>query len=51
MYFTFIYPYLIGYIESWGNANETYLTTLVKIQKKGIRLISFAHYLDNTEPY
>ena len=34
MYFTFIYPYLIYCIEVWGNANETQLTTLVKIQKK-----------------
>ena len=33
MYFTFICPYLIYCIEVWGNANETQLTTLVKIQK------------------
>ena len=50
MYFTFIYPYLIYCIEVWGNANETQLTTLVKIQKKSIRLITFSHYLDHTEP-
>ena len=37
MYFTFIYPYLIYCIEVWGNANETHLTPLVKMQKKGIR--------------
>ena len=50
MYFTFIYPYLIYCIEVWGNANETHLTPLVKMQKKGIRLITFSHYLDHTEP-
>ena len=50
MYFTFIYPYLIYCIEVWGNANGTQLTTLVKIQKKSIRLITFSHYLDYTEP-
>ena len=44
MYFTFIYPYLIYCIEVWGNANETQLTTLVKIQKKSLRLITFSHY-------
>ena len=50
MYYTFIYPYLIYCIEVWGNANETHLTTLVKIQKKGIRLITFSHDFDHTEP-
>ena len=50
MYFTFIYPYLIYCVEVWGNANETHLTPLVKMQKKGIILITFSHYLDHTEP-
>ena len=50
MYFTFIYPYLIYCIEVWGNANEMQLTTLVKIQKKSIRLITLSHNLDHTEP-
>ena len=34
MYFTFIYPYLIYCIEVWGNAHQTYLDPLIKIQKK-----------------
>ena len=52
MYFTFIYPYLIYCIEVWGNANETHLTTLVKIQKNRtrIRINTFSHYLDHNEP-
>ena len=50
IYFTFIYPYLIYCIESWGNSNDSHLNPIIKIQKKGIRAISFAHYLDPTSP-
>ena len=48
--FTFIYPYLIYCIEIWGNTNDTHLNPIIKIQKKGIRAISFAHYLVATPP-
>ena len=34
MYFTFMYPYLIYCIENWGNAQQTHLDPLIKIQKK-----------------
>ena len=50
MYFTFIYPYLIYCIEVWGNAHQTHLDPLIKIQKKSIRTITFSHYLAHTEP-
>ena len=50
MYFTFIYPYLIYYIEVWGNAHQTHLDPLIQIQKKSIRTITFSHYLAHTEP-
>ena len=50
LYFTFIYPYLIYCIEIWGNTNDTHLNPIIKIQKKGIRAISFAHYLDAAHP-
>ena len=33
MYFTFIYPYLIYCVEIWGNACNTYLDPLIKLQK------------------
>ena len=50
LYFTFIYPYLIYCIEIWGNTNGRHLNSIIKINKKGIRAISFAHYLDETSP-
>ena len=33
-----------------GNTNDTHLNPIIKIQKKGIRAISFSHYLDATSP-
>ena len=50
MYFTFIYPYLIYCVEIWGNTNETHLKTLIQIQKRSIRTITFSHYQDHTGP-
>ena len=50
MYFTFIYPYLIYWIEVWGNAQHTHLDPLIILQKKSIRTIKLSHYLAHTEP-
>ena len=50
LYFTFIYSYLIYCIEIWGNSNDSHLNPIIKIQKKGIPAVSFAHYLDPTSP-
>ena len=50
LYFTFIYPYLIYCIEIWGDTNDTHMNPIIMIHKKGIRAISFAHYLDPTTP-
>ena len=44
LYYSFIYPYLIYCIESWGNAINCYLMQLYLIQKKVIRMIAFANY-------
>ena len=48
IYFTFLYPYLIFYTKICGNTNDTHLNPIIKIQKKGIRAISIAQYLDPT---
>ena len=50
LYYTFIYPYLIYYIEIWGNTNDIHLDPLVKIQKKGIRVVTFSHHRESTAP-
>ena len=50
LYYTFVYPYLIYCVEIWGNTNDIHLDPLIKIQKKGIRAITFSHHLDSTAP-
>ena len=49
LYFTFVYPYLIYCVEVWGNACDTHLDPIIKIQKKCVRVITFSHYLEPTE--
>ena len=36
-------------VEVWGNACDTHLDTITKIQKKCVRVITFSHYLEPTE--
>ena len=48
MYFSFIYSYLIYWIETWGNAHDTHFNPLIKIQKRGIRTITFSHHLEHS---
>ena len=49
LYFTFVYPYLIYCVEVWGNACDTHLDPIIKIQKKCVRVITFSHYLEPTD--
>ena len=49
LYFTFVYPYLIYCVEVWGNACDTHLDPIIKIQKKCVRVITFSHYLEPSE--
>ena len=44
LYNSFIYPYLIYCIEAWGNATYCHLKQLYLIQKKAIKMITFANY-------
>ena len=47
LYYTFIYPYL-GYCNIiWGNTYSTYLTKLLVLQKKIVRLIANIKFRDN----
>ena len=45
LYYTFVYPYLIYSLEIWGNACNVYLDSLIKLQKKCLRIIKFSSYL------
>jgi hypothetical protein len=39
LYYSFVYPHLLYCIESWGNACDTYLLPILKLQKKVLRLV------------
>lgn len=52
LYFTHIYPHLIGNITIWGSANAstTYLQPLIRTQKRIIRLIKNLPPRSHTKP-
>ena len=50
LYNSFIYPYINYCICVWGNTCNSYLSPLVKLQKKAVRVISGAGRLDHTDP-
>ena len=37
-------------VEIWGNAKESYLNPLIKLQKRSVRIITHSHYRSHTEP-
>ena len=50
LYNSYIYPYLIYCIEVWGCAAPSHLHSLFLLQKKIVRITTFAPYLVHTEP-
>ena len=50
LYMTLIYPYFNYCNIIWGAADPTAINPINLLQKKVIRIISRAKYLDNTEP-
>ena len=44
LYNTYIYPYLIYCVESWGNISQCHLNPLFILQKKILRIITFSWY-------
>ena len=50
MYHSFVLPYLIYCVEIWGNASAIHLDSLIKIQKKSIRAITFSEFSAPSKP-
>ena len=44
LYHSYIYPYFIYCIESWGNASNCHLDPLFVIQKRILRILTFSSY-------
>ena len=45
-----VYPYINYSIEIWGDTYDIHLNSIIKLQKKAVRIISGLRPLDNTEP-
>ena len=50
LYYAFLYPYLNYCIEVWGGAATTRMDSLIKLQKKAVRIITSSGYRDHTAP-
>jgi hypothetical protein len=50
IYYSFIYPYLTYCIEIWGKASDRYISSIFKLQKRAIRIISSTNYMSHTAP-
>ncbi len=47
---TFILPYMTYCLEVWGNAYDSHLEPIIKLQRKAIRIITFSRYTVDADP-
>ena len=50
LYYSFIYPYFIYCIAVWGHTCDKFMSSLFKVQKRGVKIITSSSYLDHTLP-
>jgi hypothetical protein len=50
LYYSMIYPYLTYCVEVWGNSAQIYISTLQKLQKKVIRIITSSKPRTESDP-
>ena len=50
LYYSFLQPYFNYCILIWGNAADIHLNKLILLQKRAMRLVSNAQFLDHTTP-
>ena len=50
LYHSFVYPYINYATEVWGNAAESHLSSIVKLQKRALRIITHSPRLEHTAP-
>ena len=49
LYYCFVYPYLNYCVEVWGDTFKTYLQTLVKLQRRVLRIISQSKWNESVD--
>jgi hypothetical protein len=50
LYYSLIHCHLIYALPVWSCTYKSYLTSIIQIQKRAIRIISLSHYNSHTEP-
>ena len=51
LYLSFIFPLYYTYcVEVWGNASQTHLLSLIKLQKRIVRIICYSSYKAHADP-
>ena len=50
LYYSMIFPYLTYCIEVWGNSGQTLLTSLFRLQKKALRIMTCSGYYAESDP-
>ena len=50
LYYAFVHPYYTYCIEVWGNTYYKHLASVIKLQKRAVRVITDAKKCDHTEP-
>jgi hypothetical protein len=50
LYYSMVYPYLLYCIEVWGSSGQTRMSSLFKLQKKALRIITSANFYAASDP-
>ena len=50
LYYSIAYPHFLYCVEVWGNAAQTHLLSLILLQKRIVRVITFSRYNEHTKP-
>ena len=50
LYFSIVQPYFLYCLPAFASTYHTHLDPLIKLQKRAVRAISVAGYLDHTDP-
>jgi hypothetical protein len=50
LYYSFVYPYIHYCIEIWGKAYNTHLNSILKLQKRAVRILTYSLPQSHSDP-
>ena len=50
LYYAFVYPHMNYCIEVWGKTYDKYTDSIIKLQKRIVRIMTFSHFQAHSEP-